>query len=320
MNDFVYRFLKRVHSDDRGTSLTEFVITVPIFLVILTAVLDLGALINGTVLVEIEASQEMHTSLRQASEESLSLNMSALGTTHAQPTRAAALAIRDLEQNRPRRASAAGRSFIRLYEHSTYGLTGMAVSGSWGESHSRVRRLQDFGIEMAAIDELVTSHPEAMLGNRMTGSWLGNELFNDGPGNRFDSQNYRGGVVAAVTSFLNDAVSSAGMRGALAAGNRYGTVTARTEIDIFQNRGPDRSLGAHYTGTVGPYVNPNPYESELRSAAVTRFTFFHSGLGYYNDILRFHPQNPYNLEDLGSISSPTPDFGNPLDYDATLFP
>lgn len=318
MNSLI-RFAQTIDDDQQGTSLTEFVITLPIFLLILAGVIDLGALLNATVLVEIEANHAMLDGVQEVESESLDLGVSTVAINYSQPSIAAARAVYQLESNPPRRATPAGRSFVRLFEHSTYSITGMALSGSWGESHSRVRRLQDFGIELAGVEEVVTSHPEQLFGNRMTGSMLSNDLLNDGPQSRFDSENYQRGGIRGITSLLNDAVSTAGMRGALAAGTRYGTVTERREATVQVNRGMDRTFGVHMTSTVGPYVNDDPWESALRSTAVTRFTFFNNRLGYYNETLAFDGSNPFRIDDLRTLEVPTPAFSGPLQYDAKLY-
>ena len=310
---------QRLHRDDRGTSLTEFVITLPIFLVILAGVIDLGNLVNATVLVEIESQIEVLERLDKVSNAGIGINSSLSDLVHTQPSAAAISAAVQVEQYQPRQPTPAGRALVRLYEHSTYSLWGMALSGHWGESNMRVRRLQDLGIELAGIDDVVTSHPEELFGGAR-GSGVAQDLLYDGPNARFaERQNQSSGVVTQIMGPLNSIIQRSGMRGALAAGTRYGTVTGFSEYEVEVNRGFGRRFNGHMTATVGPYVNDDGWESALRATAVTRMTFLNPRYGVYNDTLRFKASNPFKLEDFRTLDVPDVRFSAPLDYDAELY-
>lgn len=312
---------KNLHRDDQGTSLTEFVITLPIFLVILAGVIDLGNLINTTVVVEIESQLDLLDQLDEVSSSGISFSSSMTDLLHTQPSAAAVSAAVQVERYQPRQKTPAGRALVRLYEHSTYSLWGMALSGHWGESNMRVRRLQDLGIELAGVEDLVTSHPEELFGGAR-GSGLAQDLLYDGPNARFsEGQNQSTGVITNIMGPLNQVITTSGMRGAMAAGTRYGTVTGVSEYDVQVNRGIDRTFSAHMTATVGPYADDDGWNSAMRATAVTRLTFLNPRYGVYNDTLRFKGSNPFKLEEFRTLEVPDlgSQFSAPLNYDADLY-
>ncbi|MFU8802223.1 MAG: TadE/TadG family type IV pilus assembly protein [Bradymonadaceae bacterium] len=307
-----------LHEDEQGTTLTEFMMTLPIFIMVFIGILTLGDLTVASVTVEADAHRDVFSRARTVQTNANPLNV------HIAPVTAGVDASLQVENFKPRQTGGVQQG-IRALEHSTYSLQGMVMSGHWGESNSRVQPLGLLGVKPRGMFNDTTEAPTGYYRDVVGDSVLAGELVYDGPlALNFDTIDAISGadsVVQAVVNGLNAFVTSTGSRAGLAAGMRYGTVTGREQITGSAFNNWDYEYSAYHTVTVAPHVHGDSWFDAMRATTVTRFTMFsyphlQRTLGFDDGADRL------NIDDYPQV--PVPDhedvgFGNHLIYDATLY-
>lgn len=304
--DRLRRLIAPLHLDDSGATLTEFVIALPIFVMIFSSVMLLGEFTRkGTETPVVAYKQTFGEALRfQKSYWTLDWNLG--------PVPAAADAADQL----------AGTGFLgessMAHNHSTavkvtsiatetLAYTGLGARGHLGESYARANLMTVVpGGDVYGCDSLSVEYPSAECAklNDSTGGgaiglsngWLVSDLKKiTGPTNgseyAFDLLNDGPSVSEFVKPSgglwgkLNNAITGTGIRPAIAAGIRYGTVSRRVKED-FSFAGRTMTFDAHFStlvppsaqgGTLGPVIDAT------RATAVTRATM--QAHPHYADLL-----------------------------------
>lgn len=252
------------HRGVRGTTMTEFVLMTPIFIIIFVAIMRFGAM--GRIGVNAKGRAALNVwengggpndrgilpyqTARQNDGDLVSFfeNLTQW-EVNDQPQIAAADAEAQLIKNPPKHGTVIKTAVMAL-ETNTYtvgagvggggglGLAGMGVGGHWGESLGRMLPLQVAGnaITMRGVDSALTADPEKLFGENTgdtKGSTLARELMFDGlrlPS--IDMENCGTGDGASlfqkVAAVFNNILNFAGIRPSLAVGMSYGTVTGKT--------------------------------------------------------------------------------------------
>lgn len=314
--------LRRFHADTYGTTLTELLITLPVFIIVFAGVVRLGELHRTALLTEGEAYQETFNKALEVQGLDVADGLGGLlqgsgSALHMSPPVAAADAVVQLETYEPRQRGLV-RGAIKLAEHTTYSFDGLVLSGHFGESYSRITPLKLINVGFLGVNEAVTPNPEDLFGQ----SYLSRDLLYDGPNADLDSVGFStGSPLQALYGVLNGAISMTGARGALAANMRYGTVTGVSTDQVnLRFRSVDYEM--YYTTSVPTYLSSDPWFDQMRAMVITRFTMANPNYAIYNRVFGFHGHPefapagaPLDVPETGEIT-----LTMPLDYNAETLP
>jgi hypothetical protein len=268
-------------ADEQGTALTEFVILLPIFVLIFAGLAHLQKLNHTAIRVGATAYSQMWDRAKDAQIDDPQIHVSPGPSGEA--VRSNMNTYSGLQED---------TSMQQIVAHETHNMgQGLSTKGHMGESFERVERARD-SIELRHIDADVTGDIGGVTGD----SSYARRLFDDSPSAStfYPQQGAIGG--------LGSSLSSPGLRSVVAAGMRYGAVvgSSKKSVDV----GPRSIELAHYfTTLVSPY-----WRREDQATAVTRGTL--EGIGPYENMLGISTNQPLNRDSQsvepieGAFSSP----------------
>ena len=257
--------LQRFGREERATSMTEFVIVLPIFITVFAGIVHLGKLVRPGALNEATAHRLAFDKARDVQSRGLSLS----GLEHSLPTVAGATALAQMADNLPRQRGVY-RAAIVAAETDAYAFGGLAHGGHLGESYARLRVPRALGLEVTGVDEAVAAGPDLLIGE----SQLAKSIIDDDPNAYFDSgdtMSHSDGIIERGLALLNAGIDTVGARAALAAGIRYGTVTGFSQQSV-SAAGFTADHKGHHTLTVAPFVAEHPWDNQMRATLVSRVT------------------------------------------------
>ncbi len=267
----------RLLEDESGTTITEFVITLPIFIMCFVGTLQLGLFNEKSVKTWARA----HRNTFELAIPSSKIRWS----PYMQPTVGAGLSAAGmLFGKKPIHQTSVQRTLVMAAEGTTY--LGMGLKGHWGESSARTAPI-DAVVKMRYIEGYRSSNSSTIIG----GSKLTKDLVDESIGSFSGSGSGALGV-------LNGLLSGSGVRPAMAAGQRYGAVVgfATDNMDVGGYHMPMR---AHFNTLVPPYPLKG-FEAAAVPTGVVRLTM--EGQKPYKEILGIKWSQPYPG---GSSSVPT---------------
>jgi len=250
--------LRDLHDDRRGTSMTEFVITLPIFLTIFVGLVELGQLARASVNAS-EASKletfDKFIAVQSADQDFGDLvGSAAVGSgdkVHLHPTTGGGDAAAQLQDHRPRQPTPALQGVVAAYEANTYAR--LSIHGHLGEVAARLQPVSfsgDYG--PSEVTELLKSPEPSMFGDDPNGQVAGFDLVSDRLTTAPADGNCQG-LLELVGNHFNQLLSSTGSRPMLAAGIRYGTVTGELETTR-KIAGRNVAVSTHWNTLVSPHV------------------------------------------------------------------
>ncbi|QDG50683.1 hypothetical protein FIV42_08055 [Persicimonas caeni] len=312
--------LARFHADRFGTTLTELLITLPVFILIFGGVYRLGQIHSKAIVTEGVAYKNTFNKALDVQGLDVGDGLTGLlqgssSAVHMAPPVAAADAIVQLETYQPRQKNTLTRGAIKLAEHTTYSFDGLVLSGHFGESYSRVRPLQMFDVGFLGLsDEAPTANPEDLLG----GSYLSRDLLYDGPNVDFQGGGFNtSNPFQSIYGMLNGMISMSGARGALAANMRYGTVTG-VDTDQLDMGYRVIDFESYYNVSVPTYLGSEPWFDQMRAMVITRFTMANPDYALYNKPFGFKGAPDLQLGN-GPLDVPEKDeirLTSPVNYNA----
>lgn len=271
------RLLSKFHKSEDGTTISEFVLTLPIFIVAFVGTLQLGLFNEKSVKTWAKAHRNTFNLAIPVSKSRFSV--------HMQPTVGAALAGAGLAfGNKPIHQTGIQRGIVLAAEGSTY--IAMGTKGHWGESSTRTMPV-DAVVKMRFVEGYRTSDSSKVIGN----SKLVKDLVDESVGNFSGSG---GGALGAINGLL----SGSGVRPAMAAGQRYGAVVGFA-TDSLSVGGRSMNMRAHFNTLVPPYPLKG-FEAAAVPTGVVRITM--ENQRPYKEILGIKWSQPYPG---GSLSVPT---------------
>lgn len=225
--------------DERGSAMTEFVIFLPVFVVTFAGIVNLGKFGYETTRTQVLAQKQLWSKVIPVT---YSL---ADGTQHMSSVVAGGMAAGHLAG-----LAGDGDNPQQVADGIEAGIMsgGLALSGHWGESYTRVKPFQVVGF---ANDVDPKFSAEDVIGDQP----YPHSLLNDGP-NRPKPD----GIVGLITAVL----AGSGAVPAMAAGIRYGEVFGEENRSFSVGTLGNFSAEAHYDVLVAP--------SPLKGAA-TKMTF-----------------------------------------------
>ncbi|RAL20632.1 hypothetical protein DL240_16505 [Lujinxingia litoralis] len=240
--------IRKLLVDERGTSMTEFVMTIPIFITLFIGIMNLGRTARAQPHVTRDAATEMWQQVYQAEDEDI--RMSA-------------------------RSEWAGLgshgNWLRTLESAYLGAT-----GHWGQSRLYAqpmmagltgKRIPNHG-DYGRMARKITSNPAEIVGNAHVATMMVNDTLHfdaltTSMGGRPSSL---GDIIGAVAG---TAVAISGASAGFGAGIRYGQVSAGHRATVEFTTGHTLELGTSYTSLVSP-TPEGPLNPEQRAFLVAR--------------------------------------------------
>lgn len=310
------RSLVDLHQDEEGTTLTEFIITLPVMIIVFSGILLLGDLSRESVAMMGSAGVDMFDQImerQQSSSNSDLLDEMGDDAAHLSPLPAAHDAMKQLDEHAPRQESFA-KAAVYGAEMRTYFMGDtLATHGHWGESYGRLWPLAELGKEPPGLEGIVSPETPLLFGQGSSSSRLARDLV-------FDGYDYDFGLgdcpsaLGTVGGAVNELIGSAGARPMLAAGVRYGTVTGTSESTVDYPSGR-RSFEVAFNATVTPHVFEDQWIQPALAVAVTRFALENCTLAPYTGLLGVTQQ-----PGLPSSSNPNTQLGVPEPKDTFAAP
>lgn len=273
------RRLQALAGDEAGTSLTEFAITLPVFVAVMAFVYYVGAA-GHVVSTEIN---EAHRGLWDDALEHTRAGHEPVvggdpGQPHAAPGSAADKDQEFFSEHELRQRIDGLNEDVRGDEVSTY--EGLGNGGHFGESYARTRRA-DESMRFANGADAMVSDPGDVVG----GSEYTRELIDDSGGS-FELGGGGTGPLAPAANFgLGQSVVPA-----VAAGIRYGVTHNVREGDVAFGEGWSFSVRFHFD----TLVPPTPVGSQRTPAAVTRQKL--ESYQAYSELLGIANEQPLGAE------------------------
>lgn len=236
--DRSHHLLERFHKNQRGTTLTELLITLPIFILIFVSMVRLGQFELTAGKLWKNAYQETWAKALPVSQQQV-VPIDSLHT-HASPSQGGSTANEQLGQHSAHNKNQGIENTIGGLERGTY--SGLQRSGHWGESFERVQPVAEY-VGLRRVDSLVTSQPTTIVGN----SGYARSLVDDS-----------GGMVKAPNG-------GSSVAAAVGAGIRYGTVAGVGEIKPVI-MGVNIPMYVHFNTLVAPM----PFTDSTTTMEVTR--------------------------------------------------
>ncbi len=255
-------------ADEFGTTLTETVIALPVLLLVFVGIVRLNSLLQPMSQVEAVAHKMAFKNAIEVQNEKLieGGDISTRMIKHSVPTIAGFDAVNQLRTAPPRQKGAVG-DLLALQETATYTFDGLALSGHFGESSSRLWLLDQVGVKFNGLGTSLDDTSRHLVGQ----SQYAIRVIDDGPNATFNAGTYKSkaGPVGRAFDAIPGLNTLFGARGALAAGIRYGTESGRYERNE-TIQGIPMEYHAWYTMTMPSYTSGEPYKDALRAMTVGR--------------------------------------------------
>ncbi len=236
MINYFQSLLKRIHHEQRGAALTEFILFLPIWITAFIGVINLGKLGIESTKVQMIAQSKMWS---MAVDTSTSSVTSEWGVPSVGGINAAGVAG-DLGRGVGDGFEAIGSGF-------------QAAEGHWGESAAKTLPIS---LLTNSVDDL-TENPEDIIGK----AEYPDSIVNDNAARSVMSMS--GGGVKAILTKL---VSGSGLTVSFGAGIRYGMAHGRHSESITLIRGLTATPDYHFDAIAAP----SPVENTFQTFAVAR--------------------------------------------------
>ncbi len=287
MIDSLRNIRRELHRDEEGVAMTEFVIFMPAWVVVLIGVFALGRLGLDTTRVKMTAQKQMWDEVIPLTDSDLDIHMSPrLGGPAAGVHLGGLASDSDNDQQVQDGVEAAIMG------------GGLGVFGHWGESYARVAPFQIVGsiADFAQVDDLTFRGGTDILNDRSYPKMLLDDSL--------EAAVPSGSGFAAI---LGAVLGASGIMPAIGAGVRYGTVFGEVEDEqINMAAGQTTAASAHYDILVAP--SPKRGDLETKASDLLAYALLQADEKYFD--LFYFGENNYG----GSGgSSSTHDVGGALD-------
>lgn len=241
-----HHFLSELHDDERGTSLTEFVISLPLFVLIMGFIYYMGIAGNGLVEEWNAAQRDLWTEVQTVQQSNQSTTTPAAAIQkHLDPMLASTGALSDLSNYEVRNSREEVWEAVDRAERQT--IQGLGSGGHWGESFQRARSPEStMSLFVRYPDNSPTATPSDVIG----GSQYAGSLVNDAAG-------------AQALDFGG----ARGLSPVLGASVRYGTIQVIRETSFAFTHHWEMPIKAEFNVLVAPAP---PKNAAAAASGVTR--------------------------------------------------
>jgi hypothetical protein len=237
--------LRRLHRDQRGTTLTEFVIILPVFIMVFAGILQLRKVGNVAVDHQVRANEKLWVATFEAEDEPLRMT----------PRGQFAQAFSGTEQNIMQRLDAGAN----------------ALGGHWTEHYTRTRVVMPLvsGVQVEQPwRRRLTMEPENIIGDATVAAALVDDALT-----LSDVRPSNSGIMGTI---INGAMQLIGGNAGYAANIRYGNVFSEPQVDEIEVAGISHTFETSYESRVSPAQGPpfwDPFSTaEDRGYLVSRLS------------------------------------------------
>ena len=284
------------HRDDAGTTLTEMVMMLPIFIVIFAGLVKLGHLSMESVrawsygYVETIDELEAH---RYVSVSDI-INFQDASTSERQgsvllPTTASESAIRQMQDHPPNIENPTMRLLVegaeaQVFAHSS----GLPFRGHLGEINGRAGIIPP-PLETQPVTDAISANPAHYFGSSTRGSSLSWTLLYDSPsltsfGSLVNCEETGNDVMGYAMQAANGLLTGSGVRPALAAGMQYGTITGEHTETI--SAGPfSAEIETYFTVGISPHTLSPTWHQPFMTMFISRLAMEDCDLQPYSGLL-----------------------------------
>lgn len=246
-----------IHEDQRGTSLTEFVIILPIFVMIMLFIIHMGSIGSAITVERTQAQRDLWAEVADQQEQPHSgVNASDSFQTFVTP-QLGAQHSRDHLSDFPAREQVDGQLSAEVTRHQDQVYQSMSSGGHWGESYERMQPAEG-QMELFMDDRRAASAPSEVIG----------------------ASQYAAGMVVDGGGQVIDYEISRGVPAVIVAGLRYGSVHAIRERAVQFNHD---EFNMNIRVAYDVLVPPNPPHNAERIAIDVSGTQLR-GFGVYDNI------------------------------------
>ncbi|WP_230467696.1 TadE family protein [Lujinxingia vulgaris] len=300
--------------------MTEFVMFLPVFVLIFVGIFELGRLYDFSLRARGMAFTDTISRFRQVQDTSFrdAITSNGLARKAISPLSASVDSTSQLFRTPPNQRAGV-REVLAQRDLKAYSQTsGLGQHGSLGEALGRINLARQAGVEVTAVDHMITHDLTLFVGP----SALASELFDDRPQNRLDTSMSGQGdsLLQTLANKVNETITSAGARSALAANIRYGTLTGRFDNSVHIASVGDVEVSAWYSVLAPTYAHSDDRKNGQMATFASRLTIEGNNHKPYRDILAFrtNPELPI-LPDEYEVPNPADEdlqdhFELPLNY------
>jgi hypothetical protein len=249
--------------DERGSAMTEFIVILPVFVLIFAGVAHLRSL-------SATANNVAGIAYADMWDKAIEVQVGAAGT-HDSPQVSGSAMHMNAQTYEIRQQELSHKAIVKRETEET--ARGLSDRGHMGESFQRVEPARR-DVAVRHIDSDVTAEIRGVVGT----SDYGQRLFDDSAGADVYFPHH-GGPLGRLDRMLD----GPGLRPVLAAGNRYGSVVGRAK-ESTTVAGRDFEMARYYTTLVAPQLR-----TEAHATAVAR-TAMH-GVAAYDNLLGIQEDN-----------------------------
>src|SRR5690554_6207569 len=328
-------WLKGFAADDSAATMLEFVLTLPVVIVIFVGIVQLSKISAES--VHIWSSAHVNTFDKLTRTQTLELGEIIAENESGRderprslllPATAGAYAMEQLIEYPPAISNRYMRAPVTVLEGSVYGFS-LPASGHWGEAQSRAELLQIAGKRVSPVHDAVTSDSSRLFGVPRGGSMLARSLVYDGPsltsfGAAGDCAGNDMSLTDMAVSGANGVLSETGLRATLAGSMQYGTLTGKSNSRAVRYGPIVVEPMAYLNVGVSPHTLKDAWMQPLFTMFVTRLALEDCSLQPYSGLLGIGTNRkgeyglPTQVNDLALDKVPTPkDAGiaYPLNYE-----
>lgn len=303
LRDRIGGLVGRLHRDESGATLTEFVVMLPVFLLVFYGVMELGQFSRKGSEAPVKAYKQTFEEALRYQKDFYAIDWNTHPTTAAGHAGDQLFGTGMISEGSPvhNRSDA-----VKIAANTTEALAykGLLENGHMGESYERANAVGTIidingceGVQPGASNDCyqlndgrLTDDIEDLVGD----SQYAKSLLSDAPDVQEFSNVTNGGVFGA----LNAVFDGFGIRPAMAAGIRYGTVTGRHEED-YTFAGRTVEMNAYFNTLVPPGThggNQGQRADAAYATAISRLTM--QGQQHYENLLGIDYANDLESEDL----------------------
>jgi|GEM_PF-3289883 len=323
----------RMHRDEQGATLTEFIIGLPIFLMIFSGIIHLGELSMASVRVQARGYamtfDELEDYRHLKVSELVNFQGASMGERQGSvllPATAAESAMRQMIDHPPKIENASMRAMLTAAEGQVFAFSSqgsLPANGHLGEIAGRTRVIAPFAT-LKPVDQAISGNPSTYFGPNSGGSILARQLLYDSPaltsfGSVANCDGSGNSVMNFAAAAANGLLNGSGTRPVLAAGMQYGTITTAHSQTIVS--GPfSMPVSTYFNVGVSPHTLDPAWQQPFMTMFVSRLALADCNLQPYSGllgILEGEQTLPAQVGSLALDAVPTPvDIGltDPLDY------
>lgn len=324
---------RRMHRDEQGATLTEFIVGLPIFFLIFAGIMHLGELSMAAVRVQARGYamtfDELEDYRHLKVSDLVNFQSASMGERQGSvllPATAAESAMRQMVEHPPRVENAAMRAMLTAAEGQVFAFSAqgsLPANGHLGEIAGRTRLIAPF-TTLKPVDQAISGNPSTYFGPNSGGSILARQLLYDSPaltnfGSVANCDSTGNSVMNFAAAAANSLLDGSGTRPVLAAGMQYGTLTTAHSETV--HSGPlSQPVKTVFNVGISPHTLDPAWQQPFMTMFVSRLALENCNLQPYSGLLGILEGQQTLPQDVGSLALdavPTPgDLGltDPLDY------